>query len=382
MGFSRGPKIVTDGLVLALDAANPRKRDNSYYYKWWTTNGTNPTTKSGFDDFFTNNPQSFGITYGESIDWISLNTKPLYITPSTSFAWEVTGFIFIEVTGNYIFNTRSDDGNELQINDQVVTSFYGGRGVPTPGDVSSSINLSRGYHKFQYRMQQGAGGAGAQVRWQTPGSISYEVIPSKNLATSLDNGVFVDLVNQNDGLLINGVTFNSNNLGSLQLDGVNDNISIPKPITSNLPYTVLQWIKPNVALPDTTNSGSRKTPLVGPGPVWNPGYWLTARVFRVHAHTEYRDVTINWVNDTSWHQVGQIFDGITCYTVIDGNVLLGTRVSYSPPLSSTILLGAETSSGGATNWNGEISNTTFYNRVLTEEEILQNFNATKNRYGL
>jgi hypothetical protein len=178
----------------------------------------------------------------------------------------------------------------------------------------------------------------------------------------------------------NGTTYNSSNGGCISFDGTNDYVSISNPITSSQPYSVIQWIKPNVALTDTTNSASRKTPLVGPGPVWNPGYWLTARVFRVHAHTEYRDVTINWVGDTGWHQVGQIFDGTTCYTVIDGNILLGTRTAYSPPVPSTILIGAETTAGSSVNWNGNISATTFYNRALTSQEVLQNYNALKGRY--
>lgn len=186
--------------------------------------------------------------------------------------------------------------------------------------------------------------------------------------------------NGNNGTLVNGVGYSGDNLGSLSFDGTNDNVSIPNPITSNLPYTVLQWVKPNVALADAFSSGSRKTPLVGPGPIWNPGYWMTARVFRVHAQTEYRDIEINWVNDTGWHQVGQIFDGTTCYSVVDGSILLGTRTAYNPPVSSTILIGAETTTGGTPNWNGNISNTTFYNRALTPQEIQQNYNALKGRF--
>jgi hypothetical protein len=188
--------------------------------------------------------------------------------------------------------------------------------------------------------------------------------------------------NGNNGTLVNGVGYNSGNNGRLVFNGSNTYATIPNPITSSGPYSVIQWVRPAVALTDTTNSGSRKTPLVGPGPVWNPGYWLTARVFRVHAATEYRDVTINWVGDTGWHQIGQIFDGITCSTIIDGQVLLGTRTAYSPGTPTSILIGAETTAGSAVNWNGDISGTAFYNRVLTPQEVQQNFNALRGRYGV
>lgn len=187
--------------------------------------------------------------------------------------------------------------------------------------------------------------------------------------------------NYNAGILV-GPTYDSSNSGSIVFDGSNDYVVISRPISPNLPYTVLQWIKPNVPLTDSFSAAFRKTPLVGPGPIWNPGYWMTARVFRVHAQTEYRDVTINWVNDTGWHQVGQIYDGTTCYTIIDGKVYLGTRTGYGPSTPSSILLGAEVTGGNAQNWNGNISNTTFYNRALSDDEVAQNFNALRGRYGV
>lgn len=32
-------------------------------------------------------------------------------------------------------------------------------------------------------------------------------------------------------------------------------------------------------------------------------------------------------------------------------------------------------------WQGNISNTLIYNRALSTAEVLQNYNATKNRFG-
>jgi len=185
----------------------------------------------------------------------------------------------------------------------------------------------------------------------------------------------------NNTVTANSLAYNSD--GSFSFNGSNTSASIPNPITSTQPYSVIQWVRPGAALVDTTNSGSRRTPLVGPGPVWNPGFWLTARVFRVHAATEYRDVTINWVNDTTWHQIGQIYDGTTCYTIIDGQVLLGTRTAYAPAAMSTVLIGAETVVGSSTtNWNGDIGVTQFYNKALSAAEVQQNFNALRGRYGV
>jgi len=177
----------------------------------------------------------------------------------------------------------------------------------------------------------------------------------------------------------NGTGFSSRDGGTWVFDGVDDYISLTNPINSAGPYSVIQWVRASTPLVDTlaTTGADRRTPLVGPGPVWSPGYWLTARTFRVHAATEYRDITINLVGDTGWHQVGQIYDGTTCYHILDGAIYLGTRTPYSSSPPSTILLGAETTGGSSVNWIGDIATTTFYSKVLTAAEVLQNYNATK-----
>jgi hypothetical protein len=73
----------------------------------------------------------------------------------------------------------------------------------------------------------------------------------------------------------------------------------------------------------------------------------------------------------------QIYDGTTCYHILDGAIYLGTRTPYSSSPPSTILLGAETTGGSSVNWIGDIATTTFYSKVLTAAEVLQNYNATK-----
>lgn len=185
----------------------------------------------------------------------------------------------------------------------------------------------------------------------------------------------------NNGSLRNGVEYNTKEHVSFSLEGSDDNISIPRTIDPTKPYSIVQWVKPRVALADTTNSSSRKTPLKGDGH-WNPGYWMTARIFRVHAHTEYRDVTIDWRNDTGWHQIGQIYDGTTCYAIIDGQKILGSRTAYGPGIPSNILVGAETNGSSGYNWDGYVSQVTVYNKELTQDEVENLYMAHQDIYSL
>jgi hypothetical protein len=151
----------------------------SYTYQWWETDGTNPTSSTPFNALFSGAPTASGRTYGESIDWTSDSGKPDYL-PSENFAWQVDCLLKVEVAGSYLFNTMSDDGNQLTINGNVVTEFYGGRGMSN-SDTSSAIELSVGFHSFRYRMQQGEAGSGARVKWQGPEDGTFSVIPSTNL---------------------------------------------------------------------------------------------------------------------------------------------------------------------------------------------------------
>ena len=159
-----------NGLLL-----NPSTIGGSLEYRWFATDGSTPTTKAGFDALFAGVPSGTGI-HTTVINWTEL-TQPSYL-PANAFAWEVSGLIIIPTTGNYRFRTTSDDGNELQIDGQIVTSFYGGRG--TGSDTSSTIALSAGQYPFKYRMQEGSGGQAAKVEWELPSSGTFVVIPVAN----------------------------------------------------------------------------------------------------------------------------------------------------------------------------------------------------------
>ncbi len=157
----------------------------SYNYRWFEKlTSDEGRTQSTFNDIFEREPEESGITFNTDINWTS-STQPEYL-PDEDFAWEVTTFLRIDVSGNYEFNTISDDGNQLEINGEIVTSFYGGRGT-NAGDFSEPIFLQKGYHTLRYRMEQGDGGAAAIVKWKTPGSNEFVVIPSRFFNTDDSN---------------------------------------------------------------------------------------------------------------------------------------------------------------------------------------------------
>ena len=194
--------------------------------------------------------------------------------------------------------------------------------------------------------------------------------------------------NGTNATLVNGAVVSNSNTGTLDLDGSNDYVSFVNPTIYTGPYTIILWAKPDVALipggsgaarPNGTN---RKTPLVGPGPVWNPGIWVTSDYIRSHADTQYVDSAINWTT-TTWNMLGMTYDGVNVKNIFAGNILSNAHTTaYSISEPSTLYIGAEISTGNSQNWNGNIGPVLIYNRALSASEIEQNYLAQKSRFGL
>lgn len=84
-----------------------------------------------------------------------------------------------------------------------------------------------------------------------------------------------------------------------------------------------------------------------------------------------------------WHYVGFTFDGTNKNSYIDGEYV-GTQsvtgtLTYNIASRSIGVFGQGDTTYGM---NGSISSTKIYNRALTANEVKQNFNALKGRYGL
>jgi hypothetical protein len=380
--------IVRNNLLIYFDAAKSQLDSGTLFYRWFNTDGTNPTTKAEFDSFFSQSPAGTGIHTDGIIDWVNLSLKPSYITADISFAWEVSGILIIDEPGDYVFNIRSDDGNQLEINGSVVASFYGGRGVPNPGDISSTIFMSQGYHSFRYRMQQGAGGAGAQVGWQKPGSQSFEVIPKNNFAHFLNSSVIDLSGTSNTPSISGGFLHGVENKNSFVLNGVDTVLNIPFDLNKmnfSSAQSICIWMKPGQGsesarrnpynqayggsgtmtyeINKTINyffgtNGGNGTPYVGR----NSGFTVQNDEIAFIAVTRNQST-----NSCKWYKNGNL------ERAYDAGGYVSTNNGSSP-----ILIGA----GYTSNFWGDIHSIMVYNRELTELEVRKNFNATRERYGI
>jgi len=188
--------------------------------------------------------------------------------------------------------------------------------------------------------------------------------------------VWNDLIGNNNGTLTNGPTFDSGDNGSIVFDNIDDFVSIPNNIGYDLSVSAFSWFKSN------------GTPTGGYHIIFG-GQQLeisipTSGQIRTGVFTSSRFVSNHGsgLMDGNWHLVGLTFTGTKKTSYIDG-LSVGTQ-TVSGNLVSSFSNRTIGRFGSSTGYylNGQLSNCFFYNRELTAQEVLQNYNATKSRYGL
>ena len=189
--------------------------------------------------------------------------------------------------------------------------------------------------------------------------------------------------NGNTGTLVNGPTFNSANGGSIVFDGTNDYATLSSSQIANGTgaFTWNFWIKLN----DISNfsiifSGAGSN--TNYGVVYaNPssgglGYYAFGNLISDN-NTAFGS---NWWFVTFTGNGGA--NGSRNLKLYRNGVQAGSTYTTDYDFtSSTPNIGANHSSYSEL-MRGNISNVTYYNRALSTSEVLQNFNATKGRFGL
>ena len=173
------------------------------------------------------------------------------------------------------------------------------------------------------------------------------------------------------GTLINGTGFSSQNGGSFYFDGTNDYIRYSNSDILGSVYTQNIWFRRNSVntglLADTGYAGA----LVYPNKI---------EFYYTNVSPYYLTGNYNFVSGV-WYCVSFVRGSSTKEIYLNGNILASTASTdmYDAP-GTNFIIG---SNGGSVEfWNGNISQVSVYNIALSAQEIKQNYNATKKRYGL
>ena len=203
-----------------------------------------------------------------------------------------------------------------------------------------------------------------------------------------------DIVSNNDGTLTNGPTFSTDGKGSIVFDDTNDyvtygNIS-PTGFEYTDPFSIEFWFK-------RTNNGVthiivNKNQSSGNYTGWEFGLLNTNQVSFVIRSTNTVStrkflIDNNAYTDGSWkHVVGtydgansssstQLYiDGVADYTLNSNNGDISGGITNTSPL----VLGARNAAQHF--FGGNLASVKIYGKELTSDEVLQNYNVTKQRF--
>jgi hypothetical protein len=188
--------------------------------------------------------------------------------------------------------------------------------------------------------------------------------------------------NNNNGTLTNGPTFDGGNGGSIVVDGVNDYIDFSDSgLLPTVGLTVSTWYKTSVAdkwlvdkaagnLDSTgykliSNSDGSLSCFVNATSVGTAAGFIAANAGR------WMNIVFTWTPSTSiilYSQGTQLNINTTSIPASINNPSANLRVA-----------------GRANNtdyWNGNVAQVFIYGRALSSDQVLQNFNATRSRFGV
>jgi hypothetical protein len=199
--------------------------------------------------------------------------------------------------------------------------------------------------------------------------------------------------NGNTGTLTNGPTYSSANGGSIVFDGVDDGVNLPNKsdfyLIPNQNQTNCGWFNTNNTNTSTIIYDARNS--VGS----TVGYFIGVQsggLLRAWFYYTFNDASSLQINTAIsagiWYHYAVVFDrnglmSLYLNGILKSSVNISSFSANDYSINTNPTIGIKSYSGsGISPFSGNIAQVSIYNRALTPQEIQQNFNATRSRYGI
>jgi hypothetical protein len=418
MALSHSPSIVTNGLVLCLDAANLKSFKGVNATNILNSIAYNQSNQSSAAYRVTNGEESvyipsLGIVTSKYVDFYNdyggsgVCCPNLYsygtglsVSPNTTYTYSIiykttTGYSHPNYMYRYEYASNGAYAGEAGVHSTSNrTSLGDGWWFAWGQFTTSATTATLNTYLFHYEY-------GTQNRVYVYRAALYQgtyIIPPEHILTPgqvrgttvATGGGWADLSGtSNHGQLVNGTSYNSSNGGSLVFDGTDD--VVLNGVGNNYPYpyhTLDVWVK-SPGLSPTMNGGGGLIAF-DYGRILMINYQGGISYY-MHDGNNYlfiSSITENLIFNNTWHNVVAL-RGMSTYQVYVDGVLKDSG-----------------SNGGNLGWNGlngwsamasvigdnpndvrykllgNIASVKMYNRALTAAEVQQNFNALRGRYGI
>lgn len=181
--------------------------------------------------------------------------------------------------------------------------------------------------------------------------------------------------NNNNGTLTNGPVYNITNGGSFVFDGVNDYLIVPSLTWTPSAFTVFWFTLGNTRT--DYNQG------IGAANGWGAFNFHTTIVGSLYVGIDIATRLTPTTIPNNTYTLGVYQNFVFSYSAGSGSlykngVAIGSKAMNAPGPWGGFLMGGASSN----TINGNIGLVQIYNRALSAQEVLQNYNSTKGRFGL
>jgi hypothetical protein len=203
------------------------------------------------------------------------------------------------------------------------------------------------------------------------GTSWYDIVGGK-VASQIDNAAYSSVAN-----------------GSIVLDGTNDYCNTDLNITS-VDCSVSSWFKAGT---QDTNAASGIRPIFAQGDYGTTGNTATLSACIVRPDIAYAGTIVFYVgygnqstrsdmryDDDVWHNVCLVKSGSTGYLYVDGTFIVQAVGGQTTINQATTFQIGGSSTISARKLLGSMATTAVYNKALSAQEVMQNYNAIKGRY--
>ena len=183
--------------------------------------------------------------------------------------------------------------------------------------------------------------------------------------------------NSNNGTLVNGVGYSTDNKGTMSFDNRNDEVICTNNSSVQITTgTICAWF-------NASNGNAGVNGIIAKQRAW--GLFVTDNTLRAYdwGNNTWRDTGIT-VGNNIWNYAAMTFTETigapsnNAIIYLNGSSVLTTTIKHSNH-DVTVQIGEANASQ---HFGGLISSASVYNRVLSEIEIKQNFEALRGRYAI
>jgi hypothetical protein len=198
----------------------------------------------------------------------------------------------------------------------------------------------------------------------------------------------------NNGTLTNGPTYSLTNGGSIVFDGVDDYFKTTTVNGTGMMNPTLygEVISVNIWIQSTSTQASQYVITTGAYTGIVTGFTLVVNdggtsgtdFIGIRTSTKGYNYSSNFISINEWVNVCFVTDGTNMYVYKNGS-LIGTVLGGSVGSGESNNAGLQISGPNNTSGFylvGNVSSTLIYNRALSAQEVQQNYNAQKGRFGL